>query len=197
MNSKLRQKYWTSCAGLNHKFPRKLRTLKVQLKQQENKTLTNPLHTSLTTLTHFLSKLCETIVSLQDSKNVNTYGSNIHKFILGSITSDTEFVSLLPRQHCSPYEQKYNINRQNLTDELFDEVCSLFSRVMLKQLRRDFMAEMKRRKALAHRKQVLKTKEDTENSKNICQVTLHDLSIRKHQSHIQLQQHATTHRSKT
>ena len=96
----------------------------------------------------FTQHLTEHVLTLQNSDTLVAKGENTHQFVLDTLTTNdalrVEFQDMfVGGEHYTESLQPCDIVELN---ELFDEIVSLFSRVMLKQLRKDFLAEVMRQK---------------------------------------------------
>ena len=96
---------------------------------------------------NFTQHLTEHVLTLQNSDTLVTKGERTHQFVFDNLLTN-EFQHMFNGEHDieSP---------QPSVDKLFNQIVSLFSRVMLKQLRKDFMAEVMRQKKQAHRKALM------------------------------------------
>ena len=105
----------------------------------------------------FTQHLTEHVLTLQNSDTIVAKGENTHQFVLDTLTTNdalrVEFQDMfVGGEHYTESLQPCDIVELN---ELFEEIVSLFSRVMLKQLRKDFLAEVMRQKKQAHRKAIM------------------------------------------
>ena len=100
----------------------------------------------------FTQHLTEHILTLQNSDTLMRKGESTHQFVLDNLLENddlrVEFQHMFDGEHDVESLQPH-------VDELFHQIVSLFSRVMLKQLRKDFLAEVMRQKKQAHRKSIL------------------------------------------
>ena len=104
----------------------------------------------------FIHTLTDNVIALQNSSNLSRYGENIYQYVINQLSHNrtlfNSFSIIFPAGalHLGQLEDC----RECFVRELFLELVRLHARVMLKQLLKDFLAEMKRQKNLALRKRV-------------------------------------------
>jgi hypothetical protein len=118
-------------------------------------------------LTHITDKayefgelLTEEVIKMQSTDNLFDYGENLHHFVLHELwEANCLWLKFLDLFH---QEDELNlgsieVHREVLIKDVFKEITCLFSKVMMKQMRKDYLAEVKKGKKPAHRKKVLQS----------------------------------------
>ena len=97
------------------------------------------------------------VLTLQNRDTLMKKGENMYQFVLDHLLTNDDLHAEF--QHMFAEEEHDIESRQTsvivLPDKLFKEIGSLFSRVKLKQLRKDFLAEVTCQKKQAHRKAIM------------------------------------------
>ena len=94
----------------------------------------------------FIQHLTQQVLTLQTTHTLMKEGGKVHELVLKQLSDD---VQLCAEFHAMLYAEcdfdDLDSNRKTLLDELYFEIVSLFSRVMLKQLRKVFCQRCARR----------------------------------------------------
>jgi hypothetical protein len=96
----------------------------------------------------FFVELCREVICLQSAENFHVYGENFNFFLLSKLMDNR---TLLDRFVALFAMMEY---RLHVLEALYHDCVQLFARVMVKQLRKDYLAAVHKKKGMAHRKKV-------------------------------------------
>ncbi len=108
----------------------------------------------------FFAMLTEETIALQNAKNLYKYGENLNHYVIVELCSNERLYSKYRDMFASDFASDLgdlNNQRDVYLKQLYSEAVNLFSRVMVKQLRKDYLAECRKKKKLAHRKNILQS----------------------------------------
>ena len=159
----------------------------VTRKQNANQGLTHLSDSSF----QFSVKLTEKILQMQCSDNLHCHGEDLNEHVLTSVQADEElhssFVQIFNTPDCLDAGIDNNI-KSELLDIIYQEFIGVFSRIFLKQLRKDYLAEVNKTKQAAHRVKVLNNGQQAKSNDFTFNDILIDISSSKIVSHNKLKE---------
>ena len=97
----------------------------------------------------FFAMLTEETIALQNAKNLYKYGENLNHYVIVELCSNERLYSKYRDMFASDFASDLgDLNNQRYVylKQLYSEAVNLFSRVMVKQLRKDYLAECRKKK---------------------------------------------------
>ena len=166
-----------------------------QIKQRQNikQGLTNISDLSQS----FFMALCIKTNKMCTETNLHKYGQMLHEHIVNTLVSDNNLYNLWNEQFSTPVQTLHSshaVGQQEDSDfirvqaifDLYKEAILLFTRVSMKQFRKDYLTELKVEKQKAHRKKIMERKKTSTVTKVSITSIQADSSAKKLASHCTL-----------
>ena len=142
----------------------------------------------------FSLQLTDKLLQLQNNKELNIHGEDLNQFVLDILFNDpgvkTSFSNIFYSPDCLDSDLEDSVKTE-LINTLFHEFVGIYSRIMLKQLRKDFLADVNQMKQAAHRVKVNNSHQQGVNFSFDSMVC--DISSEKMDSHKQLKHFIMKH----